>query len=123
MNNTSTTSKYAKKKSKKKAGKSNRAEGKSSADFDWLSLTMKGNLHSLKVYELDKYLSYHGLMKKRKKEDKVKTMMHHELRNKDPVRIKSIAKTASIYNDDNDNDDCDVDSNFDSDSEEEALSI
>ena len=31
------------------------------ADYDWLSLTMKDNLHSLKVYELDKYLSYHGL--------------------------------------------------------------
>ena len=49
--------------------------------------------------------------------------MHHELRNKDPVRIKSIAKTASINNYDNDNDDCDVDSNSDSDSEEEALAI
>ena len=60
---------------------------KSSADVDWLSLTMKGNFHSLKVYELDKYLSYYGLMKKRKKEDKVKTVMHHELRNKDPVKI------------------------------------
>ena len=38
---------------------------KSYADYDWLSLTMKGNLHSLKVYELDKYLSYQGLIKKR----------------------------------------------------------
>ena len=50
-------------------------------------------------------------------------MMHHELRNKDPVRIKSIANTASIDNDDNDNDDCDVASKFHSDSEEEALAI
>ena len=50
-------------------------------------------------------------------------MMHHELRDKDPVRIKSIAKTASIDNDGNDNDDCDFDSNFDSDSGEEALAI
>ena len=50
-------------------------------------------------------------------------MMHHELRNKDPVRIKSMANTASIDNDDNDNDDCHVDSNFHSDSEEEALAI
>ena len=49
--------------------------------------------------------------------------MHHELRNKDPVRIKSIANTASVDNDDNDNDDCDVDSSFHSDSEEEALAI
>ena len=49
--------------------------------------------------------------------------MYHELRNKDPVRITSIANTASINNDDNDNDDCDVDSNFHSDSEEEALAI
>ena len=83
---------------------------------------MKGNFHSLKVYGIDKYLSYHGLTKKGKKEDKVKTVMHHELRNRDPVRIKSIAKTASIDND-NDNDDCDVDSNFVSDSEEGALAI
>ena len=50
-------------------------------------------------------------------------MMHHELRNKDPVRKKSIAKTASIDNDDNDNEDCDVGSNFDSNSEEEALAL
>ena len=57
---------------------------------------MKGNFHSLKVYELDKYLSYHGLMKKGKKEDKVKTVMHHELRNKDPVKIKSIAKLLQL---------------------------
>ena len=49
--------------------------------------------------------------------------MQHELRNKGPIRIKSIAKTALIDNDDTDNDDCDVDSNFDSDSEEEALAI
>ena len=49
--------------------------------------------------------------------------MHDELRNKDPVKIKSTAKTASIDNDDNDNDDCDFDSNFDCDSEEEALAI
>ena len=84
---------------------------------------MKGNLHSLKVFELDKYLSYHGLMRKGKKEDNVKTVMHHELRNKDHIRIKSIAKTASTDNDNNDNDDCDVDSNYDSDSEEEALAI
>ena len=49
--------------------------------------------------------------------------MHHELRNKDSVRIKSIADTASIDNDDNDKDDCDVDSNFDSHSEEEVLAI
>ena len=84
---------------------------------------MKGNLHSLKVYEFDKYLSYHGLMRKGKKEDKVKTVMNHKLKNKDHVRIKSIAKTASVDNDDNDNDNCDVDSNFDSDSEEEALAI
>ena len=61
---------------------------------------MKGNLHSLKAYEVDKYLSYHGLLKKGNKEDKMKTVMHHELRNKDPVRIKSIAKAASIDNDD-----------------------
>ena len=84
---------------------------------------MKGNFHSLKVYEIDKYLSYHGLTKKGKKEDKVKTVMHHELRNIDPVRIKSTAKTASIDNNDNDNDDCDVGSNFVSDSEEGALAI
>ena len=57
---------------------------------------MKGNFHYLKVYELDKYLSYHGLMKKGKKEDKVKTVMHHELRNKDPVKIKSIAKLLQL---------------------------
>ena len=50
-------------------------------------------------------------------------MMHQELRNKDPVRTKSIANTASIDNNDNDNDDCDVDSNLHSDSEEEALAI
>ena len=51
-------------------------------------------------------------------------MMHHELRNKDPVRIKSIANTASIdINYDHDNDDRHVDSNFHSDSEEEALAI
>ena len=74
---------------------------------------MKGNLHSLKVYEHDEYLSCHIPMKKGKKENKVKTVMHDELRNKDPVSIKSIAKTASIDNDDNDIDDCDVDSNFD----------
>ena len=49
--------------------------------------------------------------------------MHHELRNNDPVRIKSIAKTASIDNDDNDNEDCDFDSNFHYDSEEEVLAI
>ena len=53
----------------------------------------------------------------------MKTVVHHELRNKGPARIKSTAKTASIDNDDNDNEDCDVDSNFDSDSEEEALAI
>ena len=40
---------------------------KSFADYDWLSLTMKGNLHSLKVYGLDKYFSYHGLIKKGRK--------------------------------------------------------
>ena len=68
-------------------------------------------------------MSYHGLTRKGRKEDKVKTVMHHELRNKNPVRIKSIAKTDSIDNVDNDNDDCDVDNNFDSDSEEEALAI
>ena len=48
--------------------------------------------------------------------------MHHELRNKDPVK-KLIAKAASVDNDGNDNDDCDVDSNFDSDSEEKTLAI
>ena len=51
-------------------------------------------------------------MKKGEERRQVKTVMHHELRNKDPVKIKSIAKTASIDNDDNDHDDCDVDSNF-----------
>ena len=50
-------------------------------------------------------------------------MVHHELRNEDPVKIKSIAKPASVDNDDNDTDDCYVDSNFDSDSEEEAFAI
>ena len=53
----------------------------------------------------------------------MKTAMLHDLRNKDSVKIKSIAKTASIDNDDNYNDDCDVDSNLDSDSEEKSLAI
>ena len=53
----------------------------------------------------------------------MKTVMHHELRNKDPVRIKSIANTTSIDNDDNNHDDCDVDISFHSGSEEEALAI
>ena len=47
-------------------------------------------------------------------------MISHELRNKGPLRIKSIVQTASI---DNDNDNCDDDINSDSDSEEEALVI
>ena len=65
-------------------------------------------------------------MKKGKKEDKVKAVMCHELRNKGPVRMKAIAETASVDNDDhdhNDNDDWDVDGNCDSKSEDEALVI
>ena len=50
--------------------------------------------------------------------------MCHELRNKDLVRIKTIAETDSIDNDDIDNDYCDVDSeDCDSDNEDEALVI
>ena len=61
-------------------------------------------------------------MKKGKKEEKVKAILCHELRNKDLVRIKTIAETDSIDNDDNNY--CDVDSeDCDSDNEHEALVI
>ena len=54
----------------------------------------------------------------------MKVIMCHELRNKDLVRIKTIAETDSIDDDDNDNDDCDVDSeDCDSDNEDQALAI
>ena len=64
--------------------KSQQLSQKTFEEYDWRQLVLRGEISKMKVFELDKYLDKHNLLtgkKARLKDDKVKCIISHVLRN------------------------------------------
>jgi len=111
--------------------KSQQLSQKTFEEYDWRQLVLRGEISKMKVFELDKYLDKHNLLtgkKARLKDDNVKCIISHVLRNDYSATDTNTLACASYKqrecvdesdkNDDIDDDDDDDDDKR-SDSEED----